>query len=66
MRERIHTFVQALRGRGVEVSLAEGLDAMRAVAAAGVEREVLREAGLAKVRAGVTTLREINKVTFIE
>jgi type IV pilus assembly protein PilB len=26
----------------------------------------LREAGLAKVRAGVTTLREINKVTFIE
>jgi type IV pilus assembly protein PilB len=26
----------------------------------------LREAGLSKVRAGVTTLREINKVTFIE
>jgi type IV pilus assembly protein PilB len=26
----------------------------------------LRESGLAKVRAGVTTLREINKVTFIE
>jgi type IV pilus assembly protein PilB len=26
----------------------------------------LRDAGLAKVRAGVTTLREINKVTFIE
>ncbi|HLW98426.1 MAG TPA: GspE/PulE family protein [Candidatus Acidoferrales bacterium] len=26
----------------------------------------LREAGLAKVRAGITTLREINKVTFIE
>jgi type IV pilus assembly protein PilB len=26
----------------------------------------LREAGLSKVRAGITTLREINKVTFIE
>ena len=26
----------------------------------------LRDAGLAKVRAGITTLREINKVTFIE
>src|SRR5262245_30152886 len=44
MRERIHAFVQALRGQGVEVSVAEGLDAMWAVAAAGVEREVLREA----------------------
>jgi len=26
----------------------------------------LRESGLAKVRAGITTLREINKVTFVE
>src|SRR3984885_2718453 len=26
----------------------------------------LRDAGLAKIRAGITTLREINKVTFIE
>ena len=26
----------------------------------------LRDSGLAKVRAGVTTLREINKVTFLE
>jgi len=26
----------------------------------------LREAGLEKVRGGVTTLRELNKVTFIE
>ncbi len=26
----------------------------------------LRESGLAKIRAGVTTLREINKVTFVE
>ncbi|MHB8411715.1 MAG: GspE/PulE family protein [Candidatus Acidiferrales bacterium] len=28
--------------------------------------EFLRESGLARVRAGITTLREINKVTFIE
>jgi type IV pilus assembly protein PilB len=26
----------------------------------------LRDAGLSKVRAGITTLKEINKVTFIE
>ena len=26
----------------------------------------LRESGLGKVRAGITTLREINKVTFLE
>ncbi len=26
----------------------------------------LRESGLRKVRAGLTTLREINKVTFLE
>jgi len=35
MRERIHVFVQALRARGMEISVAEALDAMRAVAAAG-------------------------------
>ncbi|MGH9781461.1 MAG: pilus assembly protein PilB, partial [Candidatus Acidiferrales bacterium] len=28
--------------------------------------QFLRESGLARVRAGMTTLREINKVTFIE
>jgi type IV pilus assembly protein PilB len=26
----------------------------------------LRESGMAKVRDGITTLREINKVTFVE
>jgi type II secretory ATPase GspE/PulE/Tfp pilus assembly ATPase PilB-like protein len=26
----------------------------------------LRDSGLAKVRSGVTTLREINKVTFLD
>jgi uncharacterized protein with von Willebrand factor type A (vWA) domain len=44
MRERVLVFVQALRGRGVRVSVAEVLDAVAAVAAAGVERAVLREA----------------------
>jgi len=26
----------------------------------------LRDSGLGKIRAGVTTLREVNKVTFVE
>jgi len=26
----------------------------------------LRESGLAKIRSGITTLKEINKVTFVE
>jgi hypothetical protein len=26
----------------------------------------LRESGLAKIRAGITTVKEINKVTFVE
>src|SRR5881409_1801329 len=43
MRARILGFVQALRDHGVEVSLAETMDAVAAVAAAGIEREVLRE-----------------------
>src|SRR6059058_2662362 len=43
MRSRILAFVQALRAEGIDVSLAETMDAVRAVAAAGVEREVLRE-----------------------
>jgi hypothetical protein len=29
-------------------------------------RGVLRGSGLRKVRAGLTTLRELNKVTFVE
>ena len=43
MRARILDFVQTLRAEGVDVSVAETMDAARAVAAAGVEREVLRE-----------------------
>jgi uncharacterized protein with von Willebrand factor type A (vWA) domain len=44
MRERIHALVQRLRAAGIEVSVAETLDAASAVAVAGVERDVLREA----------------------
>src|SRR5947207_1978270 len=43
LRARIVDFVQTLRAEGVDVSVAETMDAARAVAAAGVEREVLRE-----------------------
>src|SRR5439155_8844183 len=44
MRERILAFVHTLRAAGVRVSVTETLDAVRAVAVAGVERDVLREA----------------------
>jgi hypothetical protein len=44
MRERILGFVRRLRARGLEISPLEARDGLEAVAAAGVEREVLREA----------------------
>ncbi len=44
MREQLLRFVDELRGGGVRISVAETLDAMRAVAAAGFERGPLREA----------------------
>src|SRR5690348_14106733 len=44
MRARILEFIGRLREDGVDVSVAETLDAVAAVAAAGVERDVLREA----------------------
>src|SRR5215470_1672474 len=43
MRDRVLRFVQELRGHDLPVSVAESMDAIAAVAAAGVEREVLRE-----------------------
>src|SRR5213594_943258 len=49
MRERILAFVHALRAAGTRVSVAESLDAVRAVAAVGVERDLLREALAAAV-----------------
>ncbi|HJQ85039.1 MAG TPA: hypothetical protein VKA21_13230, partial [Candidatus Binatia bacterium] len=44
MRARVLDLVQALRAREIEVSVAEAMDALAAVAAAGVEHDVLREA----------------------
>lgn len=44
MRARLQAFVGDLRITGIEVSVAESLDAMRAVGVAGLERDVLREA----------------------
>ena len=44
VRDVLLRFVQTLRRHGIEVSLAETMDALAAVAAAGVERAVLREA----------------------
>jgi len=44
VRARLHAFIGGLRDAGVAVSVAESLDAMRAVGVAGVERERLREA----------------------
>src|SRR5690349_3000180 len=44
MRQRVLGLVDALRGHEVPVSVAESLDAIAAVAVAGVERDVLREA----------------------
>src|SRR5919112_2581221 len=45
MQDRLIEFVQALRGAGVRVSLAESADCMRALEALGVqEREAFRSA----------------------
>ena len=44
MRDRLLRFVGNLRDRGVGISVAESLDAVRAVGVVGVEREPLREA----------------------
>lgn len=43
MRARILAFAQGLRERGVDVSVAETLDALEGVAVLGVERDPLRE-----------------------
>ena len=44
MRERVLDFVGTLRAHGVRVSVAEAMDAMSAVVAAGVDRPVMRDA----------------------
>jgi uncharacterized protein len=44
VRQRLLAFAQTLRAHGLEISVAETMDALAAVAAAGLERETLREA----------------------
>src|SRR5882762_7842497 len=44
LRDELLRFVHQLRGAGVRVSIAETLDAMNAIAAAGLERAPMREA----------------------
>jgi uncharacterized protein len=44
MRKVTLRFIKGLRAAGVRISLSESLDALHAVAAAGIERDVLREA----------------------
>jgi uncharacterized protein len=44
VRQRVLAFAQMLRAHGLEISVAETMDALAAVAAAGVARETLREA----------------------
>lgn len=43
-RDHLIKFIEALRTAGVRISVAESIDAMNAVAAAGLERERMREA----------------------
>lgn len=44
MRSTTLNFINELRNVGIRISLSESMDAVQAVAATGIEREVLREA----------------------
>src|SRR5260370_26188788 len=44
LREQLVRFIAALRSAGVRISVAESIDAMNAVAAAGIERVRMHEA----------------------
>jgi uncharacterized protein with von Willebrand factor type A (vWA) domain len=44
LRDRLVSFIAALRAAGVRISVAESIDAMNAVAAAGIERARMHEA----------------------
>jgi uncharacterized protein with von Willebrand factor type A (vWA) domain len=46
LKRRLHSFIEALRAAGLQITVAETLDAMRAASISGVERSALRE-GLA-------------------
>jgi uncharacterized protein len=61
MREVLTEFLQEVRAAGVPSSLAESIDALRAAAAVGVERESLREA-----LAGAVVKDEADREAFDE
>src|SRR5229473_2558629 len=44
LRDELLRFINQLRGAGVRISIAETLDAMNAISAAGLERAPMREA----------------------
>src|SRR5208337_436855 len=44
LRDQLVTFIAALRAAGVRISVAESIDAMNTVAAAGLERARMQEA----------------------
>jgi hypothetical protein len=67
VRERLLAFVDGLRAEGVGISVAETLDAVAAVGAAGVDRPVLREAlaaTLVKDEADRAAFDALFEVTF--
>jgi len=59
MREALTELVQQVRSAGVPVSIAESIDALRAAALAGIEREPLREA-----LAAALVKDEVDRPTF--
>ncbi len=59
MRQALAEFLQEVRAEGVPISVAESIDAVRAAAAVGVERDGLREALAAAV-----VKEEIDRETF--
>jgi uncharacterized protein len=61
LRDAILEFIADLRAAGVRISVAESLDAMRAVAAAGIERPRMREA-----LAAALIKEEADRATFDE
>ncbi|MGH7803513.1 MAG: VWA domain-containing protein, partial [Candidatus Binatia bacterium] len=61
MKRAVTELVQAARGAGLRVSVAEAMDALRAASVAGVERESLREALAAAI-----VKDEVDRPTFDE
>ena len=70
-----HTRKLIVNGIGAAVLFTRNVESARQVGALCSEIKrvaieegmiTLRESGLAKIRAGLTTVREINKVTFVE